>query len=349
MALKRELDNGQRGPGVAQRPRGIKPALRQEPSQNETIRQIKGHKDALEKEEIARCQEIAQDIDVLRAWWVDRRRVAEATVRGNKVRRVFTSPRRGTRATMTSAVSASGISSPHFSRAGKRPGRHFSKAGWRWLLRACIAKRGMEHRPGSSHAPHKSTRDLGMTGFALAVVEGNLRDAVAGTSRLHQHFNGPAKGHLAHPQCLQRNPADHAKRANIMQRSVIHQIQQARDEPVSQTSLEWHSASFSAPGHARTHHQVSTLLNERSEHSRKVSGIITSIAIHKNQNLSSQFSRCFRGFRVLPAYDSRWLGAHPPVLLRICSSGCSTLYSSRLSCFSVRQRDGALCLRQGCA
>src|SRR5579883_655670 len=89
MALKRELDNGQRGPGVEQRTRGIKPALRQEPSQNETIRQIKGHKDALEKEEIARCQEIAQDIDVLRARWVDRRRVAEATVRVDKVAQWF--------------------------------------------------------------------------------------------------------------------------------------------------------------------------------------------------------------------------------------------------------------------
>src|SRR5579875_1419637 len=128
-------------------------------------------------------------------------------------RRVFPSPSRGVRAITTRAVSD--IRPPE-----------------------CIAKRCMKHRPGGSHAAFKSAGNLRATGFAPPVMQGNRDNAITGARRLHEHLYGPAESHLAHLELLQRSAADDTKRTDIGKRSSIQEIEQSRDEPVPQASLD---------------------------------------------------------------------------------------------------------------
>src|SRR5450432_3048577 len=60
------------------------------------------------------------------------------------------------------------------------------------------------------------------------------------------------------------------------------------DQPVSQPCLWWDSTTFRACTDTRANGKIRLSINDWSKHGRKVSRIVTAIAIHENNKLGSQ-------------------------------------------------------------
>src|SRR6266568_5177959 len=107
-----------------------------------------------------------------------------------------------------------------------------------------------------------------------------------------------------------------------MQGRTIQQADQTAHQPVAQTSLGRHCSTFGAFAHPRADDKVRTSFAHRSQHHGQVSGIITSIPVHKHNHLSPEAAR---RFEALPTGSSitveRFAGDNCSRTL--CYSGCS--------------------------
>src|SRR5215472_4607084 len=122
---------------------------------------------------------------------------------------------------------------------------------------------------------------------AMAVMDRHFDDTVARPCRLDHHFDRPAEGHLAHVQRRQQGTVYGTKGPNVMKMHTIEPPDQTAHKPVAQARLERHRAAFSTLADSRAQNEVRASLVERGQDQRQVGGIITAIAIHKNNRLGS--------------------------------------------------------------
>src|SRR6266567_3585432 len=108
-----------------------------------------------------------------------------------------------------------------------------------------------------------------------------------------------------------------------MQGHTIQQMDQKAHQPVAQAGLGWHCSTFGPFAHPRADDKVRTAFAHWSQHQGQVSGIITSIPVHKNNHLGPEAAR---RFETLPTGSS--IAAE-----RLAGNDCSPTFCH--SCCSI--------------
>src|SRR5260221_9742020 len=172
--------------------------------------------------------------------------------------------------------------------------------------RSYIAQGCAYHVVSCLDAAREWAGHLGAAVTAMAIVNGEFKDAIPRSRRLNQHFDRPAEGLFAHLKRIQHGATYDAERAYVMKLHAIQDGDHPAHQPVAQTGLRRDCATFGAFAHTRTDNQVGAPFAHGCQHHGQVGGVVTPVSIHKNDKLSTQAARRSEAFQASKSVASCW-------------------------------------------